>query len=245
MIGRSVAGACVLKSRADSSHPLAGPRLKDFISSTLEVQDSTSPHSSPSFKEMLDSIHHFNVPTLPHLLALLVHAHASFPPPRTSLIVVDSVSSLFALAFPKFTEKLRQKDDAGKKQDLAQWAASRRWAVMSDFISKTGKLAASTDITILLISQATTRVKANSDTILHPAVSGSAWDNGVHTRLVLFRDWLPKRKERSSQGLYVSKARFIGIVKGAGITHDGLEKVVPFVINQVEHMPSPISIAKS
>ena len=156
-----------------------------------------------------------------------------FPPPNTSLIVVDSISSLFTLAFPKTVEKLPNRGDAGKKNDAAQWAASRRWAVMSDFISKVGKLAATSNIAILLIGQTTTRVRVESDTVLHPALSGSAWENGVNARLVLFRDWLLKRNEGSSQGIYIPKARFAGIVKAAGVTHDGLSKVVPFIIKSV------------
>jgi len=180
-----------------------------------------------------DRFHHFNVPTLPHLLALLIHTSDLFPPSNTSLIVVDSISSLFTLAFPKTVEKLQIRSDAGKKHDAAQWAANRRWAVMSDFISKVGKLAATSNIAILLISQTTTRIRAESDTVLHPAISGNAWDNGINARLVLFRDWLLKRDEGSSQGVYVRKARFAGIAKAAGVTHDGLNKVVPFIINLV------------
>lgn len=104
---------------------------------------------------------------------------------------------------------------------------------MSDFISKVGKLAATSNIAILLISQTTTRIRAESDTVLHPAISGNAWDNGINARLVLFRDWLLKWDEGSSQGVYVRKARFAGIAKAAGVTHDGLNKVVPFIINLV------------
>lgn len=147
--------------------------------------------------------------------------------------MVDSISSLFTLAFPKAVEKFPNRGDVGKKYDVAQWAANRRWAVMSDFISKVGKLAATNKIAILLINQTTTRIRVESETVLHPAISGSAWDNGVNARLVLFRDWLLKRNEGSSQGIHIPKARFAGIVKAAGVTHDGLSKVVPFIIKKV------------
>jgi len=222
----------VLSPEPDSSRTVVGPRLKDIISRACETQNATA-SAPPTPIEVSDRFHHFNVPTLPHLLALLIHTSGFFPPPNTSLIVVDSISSLFTLAFPKTVEKLPSRGDAGKKYDAAQWAASRRWAVMSDFISKVGKLAATSNIAILLISQTTTRIRVESDTVLHPALSGSAWDNGVNVRIVLFRDWLLKRNERSSQGIYIPTARFAGIVRAAGVTYDGLNKVVPFIIKSV------------
>lgn len=165
---------------------------------------------------------------------MLTHPSSSFPPPRTSLIVIDSISSLFTLAFPKAIDKSIGQSNAGKKNDATQWAANRKWAVMGDFISKVGKLAATSNIAILLVSQTTTRVRAETETILYPAISGTAWDNGIHTRLVLFRDWLLKRNGESSQGIYVPKARFAGIIKVAGTTYDAFNKAIPFVIKQVE-----------
>lgn len=222
----------MLSPESDSSRTVIGPRLKDIILRACELQNAPA-SSPPTPTEVSERFHHFNVPTLPHLLALLIHTSALFPPSSTSLIVVDSISSLFTLAFPKTVEKLPSRGDAGKKGDAAQWAASRRWAVMSDFISKVGKLAATSKIAILLISQTTTRIRFESDTVLHPALSGSAWDNGVNARLVLFRDWLLKRNEGSRQAIYIPKARFAGIIKAVGVTHDGLHKVVPFVIKSV------------
>ena len=184
-------------------------------------------------KDILENFYHFSVPTLPHLLALMIHPSRLFPPPKTSLIVIDSISSLFTLAFPRMTKTTASQNDAGKKNDATQWAASRRWSVMGDFISKIGKLAATNNIAILLISQTTTRVRAESDTVLHPAISGTLWDSGINTRLVLFRDWLLKRGGGSNQGRYIAKARFAGIVKAAGITYEGISKAVPFAIKQV------------
>ena len=226
-------GNLLLSSGSDSSHTIAGPRLKDIVCNALETQKAPASPSPRSMDETLECFHHFNVPSLPHLLALTTHPSGSFPPPKTSLIVIDAISSLFTLAFPKTIEKIDSKRDPGKKNDAAQWAVSRRWGVMSDFVSKIGKLAATSNIAVLLISQSTTRVRAQSDTVLHPAISGTAWDNGINARLALFRNWLLKPNEGSRQGNYVPKARFVGIIKAAGITYDGLGRVVPFTIKQV------------
>ena len=223
----------VLKLQPDSSYTVASPRLRDILFSTADIQ--TSPATAPmlSREQLLEGFHHFNVPTLPHLLALLLHPSPSFPPSKTGLIVVDCISSLFTLAFPRSTDRKILRDDASKKNDATHWAANRRWAVMSDFISKIVRLAATGNIAVLLISQTTTRIRTESDTILHPAISGTAWDTGVHTRLVLFRDWLLERNSRSSQGQYIPKARFAGVIKVAGIAYDTISKAIPFTIKQV------------
>ena len=226
-------GISTTKCKPDTSYTVAGSRLRDILFSATDVQ--TSPATAPmlSREQLLEGFHHFNVPTLPHLLALLLHQSHSFPPPKTGLIVVDCISSLFTLAFPRTTDMKTLQDDASKKNDAIHWAANRRWAVMSDFISKIVKLAATSNIAVLLISQTTTRIRTESDTILHPAISGTAWDTGVHTRLVLFRDWLLERNTRSSQGQYISKARFAGVIKAAGITYDTTSRAIPFTIKQV------------
>lgn len=217
----------------DSSHTVAGPRLEAIVSHALASQSQPVTTESATKDGVFDSFLHFNVPTLPHLLALLTHPTEAFPPTKTSLIVIDSVSSLFTLAFPKAKEKFPDNSGSAKKKDASQWAASRRWAVMTDFISKVGKLAATKKIAVLLISQTTTKIRAESEAVLHPAISGTAWDNGINNRLVLFRDWLWKSEEGSSQSMQVPKARFVGVVKAVGVTYDGLSRVVPFAIKQV------------
>ena len=183
--------------------------------------------------EIFERFHHFTTPTLPHLLALLTHASASFPPPKTSLIVVEAISSLFNLAFPKRLEGANSWQEPFKRPDAAQWAGSRKWAVMSDFVSKIGKLAATKHIAILLTMQTTTRVRAEAETCLYPAITGSAWDNGVHARIALFRDWLLKSGTSSSQRSYESGSRCAAVVKAGGVSYEGFGRVIPFRIRKV------------
>ena len=193
------------------------------------------PASSQSISQaQLDNIHRFTTPTLPHLLALLIHQSASFPPVNTSLIVIESVSTLFTLAFPKILENADILQTPAKKSDAVQWAAGRRWAVMGEFMSKIGRLAATSNIAILLTSQATTRIKFETRAVLHPAISGAAWDSGIGTRLVLFRDWLFRGAETlSSHGEYVPGVRFAGVMKAKGITYEGVGKLITFTIEGV------------
>ena len=218
---------------ADASCQLVGPRLKEIIgySSISGKQPATS---QSVLQARLNNLHHFTTPTLPHLLALLTHQSTSFPPFNTSLIVIDSVSTLFALAFPKMLENADILQTPAKKSDAVQWSAGRRWAVMGEFISRISRLAATNNIAILLTSQATTRIKYETRAVLHPAISGNAWDSGIGARMVLFRDWLFLGLETpSSRGEYVPGVRFAGVMKAKGVTYEGAGKVITFKIEEV------------
>ena len=212
----------------DCSHPVAGPRMRDIILRDLAPENI--PHGD---EEALEGFHHFTAPTLPHLLALLIHPSPSFPPPNACLIVVDAVSSLFNLAFPKVANNPGNKQSSSRSNDVTQWAASRRWVVMGDFISKLSKLAATKNIAILLTMQTATRVYAESEMCLCPAIAGTAWDNGINARIVLFRDWLFKSAASSSPGEYEQGTRYAAVVKAGGISYEGLSKAVPFNITKV------------
>lgn len=104
---------------------------------------------------------------------------------------------------------------------------------MGDFINKVGKLAATRNIAILLVSQTTTRIRAETGAVLHPAMASTAWDAGISTRIVLFRDWVSQSTEGSSKGGLIPGVRFAGIVKAGGISYEGLGKVTSFRIEEV------------
>lgn len=208
--------------------------MRDIVLRHLAPGNSSAQLLSPSQDDgILNNICHYFTPTLPHLLALLAHPSPSFPSPNTSLIVIDAVSSLFNQAFPRVVDIAGGKEKSSKLNDASQWAASRRWAVMGDFIAKLGKLAATRQIAILLTLQTSTRVYAELETCLYPAVAGTTWDNGVNARIVLFRDWLYRSAASSSQGGYVSGARYAAVVKAGGVSYEGLGRAVPFRITKV------------
>ena len=223
----------LIADMVDASCQLVGPRLKEMIEHP-RIFEKQPASSQSDFRARLNNLHHFTTPTLPHLLALLTHQSTSFPPLNTSLIVIDSVSTLFALAFPKILENADILQTPAKKSEAVQWSAGRRWAVMGEFMSKIGRLAATSNIAILLTSQATTRIKYESRAMLHPAISGNAWDSGIGARLVLFRDWLFQGPETpSSHGKYEPGVSFGGVMKAKGFTYEGVGKVVTFTIEEV------------
>lgn len=202
---------------------LNGRRLKDFLVCPPR-EDSNADTSS---EDHLNRFHHFVVPTLPHLLALLLHSPPSFPPKETSLLVVDSISAIFNHAFAQ-SNGYDGKNPA-RKNDIAQWAARRRWAAMADVISALGKLATMKNMAVLLTNQTTTKVTLESAASLQPAISGTAWDAGINYRLLLFWDWQVELGEESGK----SDLRFAAATKIASSPSDGFGEVIAFTINEV------------
>ncbi|KAL8958525.1 MAG: hypothetical protein Q9193_004439 [Seirophora villosa] len=209
----------------DTAYVLNGRRLKDSLIHHHQLGGHAQPDTLhfPFVDDCLaHRFHHFTAPTLPHLLALLVHPTPSFPPKGTSLLVVDSVSVPFNHAFA-------QSNGHERKTDVTQWASGRRWAVMGDLISAIAKLAATRNITALLINQTTTKLKVESAAWLQPAMTGAAWDAGIQCRILLFRDWQMRIDDESSQ----EQGGYAAVVKVGDGPVKGFGEIVPFAIEKV------------
>lgn len=179
-----------------------------------------------------DKLHHFRTPSLLHLLALLAQPSESFPPDNTGLVVIDTISSLFSQAYPKRFDYSSIGSAPQKKHSVAQWASGRRWAVMNDLISKVAKLAAIRNIAVVLCSQMTTKIRADTGAFLYPAMSGATWDGTIGNRIVIFRDWLTRIQGRE-RGKQDANIRFAGVLKAKGVVHDGIGKTLAFTIDKV------------
>jgi hypothetical protein len=206
--------------------PLVKHRVEAMLTSHLDAPDV-----SPD--ELRSHFRYLAVPTLAHLLALFVHVPASFPPPNTSLVVVDSLATLVDNAYPRNVDDRMPRN----KTDQARWAAGRRYTVINELISAFTRFAALHDIALLITSQTITRIRGASRAVLVPAISGIEWENGVSTRLVLFRDWVRHGKAKTkAHADSLQKARFAGLVKANGIAlaeEGGVGNVVPFTIDHV------------
>lgn len=187
----------------------------------------------------LDGLHQFTAPTLPHLIALLTHSSASFPPPNTSLFVIDNVSALFSAAFPRLGDKSSDQQTAAKKSQNAQWATSRRWAIMEKVISDLRKMAVTKNMAIIVIGQMATRVRDEARAMLHPAIAGDAWEGGIATRIVLYRDWLSKTSDTASQATNYSGARFASVIKARNVSYGEMSRLTAFRITRdgLEELP--------
>lgn len=85
----------------DASHPLSGHRLTQILASYQPTQTHSTPQHPPTLSALLSNLTHFSTPTLAHLLALLCHPTPNNPPHNTSLIIIDSFSTLISNAFPR------------------------------------------------------------------------------------------------------------------------------------------------
>lgn len=230
--------------KIDTTYAIIGPRFTDILSNYRLPDDDELPSSPPaalSMQELLEKFSHFVTPTLPHLLALLAHPSPSFPPQDTSLIIIESVSALLATTFPRVVEAYDSKLTPAKKNEPTQWASSRKWSVIGDFVTRLGKLAAIQNIAILLTSQTTTKVRAETGAVLYPAITTKAWDVGVNSRIVLFRDWPPSTKDDAVQNCQSDAVRFAAVIKAGGISRDGIGRVVPFRIEKVLYRKHGVS----
>lgn len=217
----------------DATVPLVPRRLDEFLSVPRPVRNPAADLTSPpsfSVDEVRSHFHHYTTPTLAHLLAMFIHPQPSFPPLNTSLIVIDSLSTLFDNSYPRNPEDRGPKN----KNDAARWTAGRKFAVMNDLLSKLGKTAALHNIAILVTCQTITRIRTGSRALLLPAMTGIEWENGFSTRLVLFRDWLPAQGKGTCGDVdRLRHARFVGVVKANGVTladEGGVGTVIPFTI---------------
>ncbi|KAI8931288.1 hypothetical protein NX059_011632 [Plenodomus lindquistii] len=180
--------------------------------------------------DMRSRLHYIAAPTLAHLLALFIPSPASFPPRNTSVVIVDSLATLVDNAYPRNSDDRQAK----VKTEQSRWAAGRRFAIINDLISTFTRFAATHDIALLITSQTITRMRGSSRAVLVPAMSGMEWENGISTRLVLFRDWM--RTENSNdkaEAARLQRARFVGLTKANGVSlaeEGGVGTVVAFTI---------------
>lgn len=97
----------------DGFHPISPRRLHDVIVST-QSPSSPSP-TPPSIEGQTDNFLHFRAPTLAHLIGLLCKPTSNAIPDNTSLIVIDTLSSLLNHAYPRSFETRRS-----QKGNIAQ-----------------------------------------------------------------------------------------------------------------------------
>lgn len=209
---------------AEAGAPLLPWRLTDVLA---------GPKAAVSPDLLQDRFFRMRAPTLAHLLALFMHSPRAFPPSNTSLIVLDSLSTLIDNAYPRNADERAAKN----RNEHTKWAAGRRLAIINDLISMLARVAAMHDIALLITCQTITRIRGSSRALLVPAISTAEWENCISTRLVLFRDWAPVQgKLIDVDADRLRKARFVGVVKVNGVTladEGGVGNVVPFAIESV------------
>lgn len=121
-----------------------------------------------------------------------------------------------------------------------QWLLNRKWNVASEMVTKITKLIANyhqqhgdqRQLAVILLNQTHTKIKGQPRPTLYPALAGGSWENHVHTRIVLYRDFnlYPSHRENST-----AKIRFAEVMKRGGkvISARTDANIVSFVIEKV------------
>ncbi|KAF2098787.1 P-loop containing nucleoside triphosphate hydrolase protein [Rhizodiscina lignyota] len=209
----------------DTATPLASKRLEDPLS-----EEHVNPANEASHAIITERFHRFPAPSLPHLLALFAHPVESFPPKGTSIIVIDNISTPFENAYQRSGRPT-------SNPDSAKWAASRKFAVMSELINKLGKMAALHNVAVILICQTSTKLRQGAPAMLLPAISGHEWEASISTRLCMFMDWPPRNaKNGLSEHSRTDRIRYLGVIKAGGMTlvaqDGGVGAIIPFKVKQ-------------
>ncbi|PWY62602.1 P-loop containing nucleoside triphosphate hydrolase protein [Aspergillus eucalypticola CBS 122712] len=163
----------------DTASPLPRPRLRKLL-------ESQSPASPSSPRSLTENLTYIRAPTLPHLVSLFHHPPASFPPPNTTLLVIDSVSAPFTPYFPNPSD-INQPQQA--QRDVQKWLTTRKWNVISDLAAQLVKFASRANLAILVINQTHTRIRGQARATLSPILSGRGWESCVRARIGVYGDF--------------------------------------------------------
>ncbi|KAK1988919.1 P-loop containing nucleoside triphosphate hydrolase protein [Colletotrichum cereale] len=168
----------------DCAYSVCGQRLNAVIEAVEQAQSSTGDGPAKSYN---DNLAHYSCPSLPHLVALLCRPTAATVPAKTALVIIDSLSALVNHAFPKASDGRR-----GPPQGKGPGLSAKRLQALQYITSALQKLAATRDCAVVVLSQCATRMQLERSPTLIPSINAGIWEQGMSTRVVLFRDWVWK-----------------------------------------------------
>ncbi|EPE02324.1 rad55 protein [Ophiostoma piceae UAMH 11346] len=206
----------------DCFQPLCEERLATIIEHQLRGMDPETDVGSVE-----DRFTRYTCPSLAHFIAMMCPPPPAQPacvPDDTSLLVIDSVSSLINYALPRTTDRKGAPLMANGRRGPT--AYDKRTQVIQYVTAALERLAETRSIAIVVLTQCATRMQAERGAGLAPSLSADVWNRGIATRLVLFRDWAWNERESRPVG-----GRFVGIQKLNGHTSEsGMDAIVPFDI---------------
>ncbi|KIW05954.1 hypothetical protein, variant [Verruconis gallopava] len=200
-------------------------------------------YTTKELEEQASRFHYYMITDLAHLVTLFTHPASDLADVNTALIVIDSISTVFDIAYSQFYDQ-----QSKKQSEIAKWAANRKYAVMGDLISKLKRLATVNDLVVLMTQQTRLRIRSGAGALLLPTLSSIEWDHGVSTQLVLFRDFPPHPMTQPDPELAERwrRLRYAGLIKINGVSAEEngrFETVVPFTIEMhgLSQLPTPRS----
>ncbi|KAK1252807.1 hypothetical protein MKX08_003994 [Trichoderma sp. CBMAI-0020] len=162
---------------------------------------------------------HYSCMTLPHLLAFISRPTTTAIASNVSLIVISSLSALINSSLPRSLEA-----KGGKKPAKGPTQASKRLQGLQFIITTLQKLAATKNCAVVLLSQCATKMRSEQMATLIPSINTTVWEQGVSTRLVLFRDWAWNASKSSSVFL-AGLQKIDGRVAQDAVEHAGISSV--------------------
>ena len=212
---------------------LVQSRLHDVVAA-YDAGDASQLPSSPPIagnvnQSPLDRLFYFQPQTLAHLLTLILHPTSAFPPPSTSLFIIDDLSNYITSHFPRSSRPNQASTPSNVLADKqASRASSRRFNILSSLSSGLTRLASSRHIAVVLLSNVTVSIKNGERALLRSALSGQMWDTAIDTRIVLYRDFPPERLNDRLNAQERKGWRVAGVIRAGG--KDVLRPGVGFVI---------------
>ncbi|KAF4126679.1 RecA/RadA recombinase [Geosmithia morbida] len=167
--------------------------------------------------------------TLAHLIALISRPTSRNIPGDVGLIIIDSATALINSALPR-----SQNVKPGAGSNRGPDPSVKRKQVLQSIIKSLQTLASTRNCAVVVLSQcATQMLPSGRGATLTPAVNATLWEQGVSTRLVLFRDWVGGGSgSGSGSGSRYAPVFLAGVQKLDGRhTHEGVEHVSAFRID--------------
>ncbi|KAF2219643.1 hypothetical protein BDZ85DRAFT_298589 [Elsinoe ampelina] len=170
----------------DASTPLAPCRLSPILSTPIPTPD------------LATQFHHLPLPTLSHILTLLLFPPASIPLPTSSLLVLENLSSPLDAAYPRHPVPSTYPSShsgagsfpRGPQAEAQKWAANRRYAVTGTLGAALKKVATLHGLAVVVTCGAVTRGRGKGRGAgLGGGVGGVEWERSVACRVGLFRDY--------------------------------------------------------
>ncbi|CZR62539.1 related to DNA repair protein rhp55 [Phialocephala subalpina] len=192
----------------DASHPVSGRRLAQILASSTSSSPPPAGEELKSVHSLLEKLTHFSTPTLAHFIALFSQPTDTHPPTNTSLVIIDSFSTLIACAFPKNADS-----NTTPRKPGASNPSARKFDILKYITSTLQKLAATRNIAIVIMSQCVTKMRSGAGAGLVPSINITAWEQGLGCRLTLFRDW----GWDDEDGKAIHNVRLAQVIKAEGV----------------------------
>ncbi|TPX22503.1 hypothetical protein DIZ76_014375 [Coccidioides immitis] len=212
----------------DTAGPMCVSRLESLLHGKENVTEDGPSQATGRKSHLLQRLLHFHPLSLAHLVALVSHPPRGFPPENTGLIVIDSISCLFAAEFrPRLPKRLRETKLSRTEQAKLDKESRLYFNLIGSLVSDLRRLAVRFNCAVVVINEMASRFKPSTRPMLHEVISGFTWDAGVTTRVLLYWHWLPWEMRETTKGKGV---RIAEVQKVGGMTLMGrsAKRIVPF-----------------